>query len=228
MQPDNWPKWICRFEQFRQASGLQFKSEESQMNTLIYTTGDKADDIFLSFQLSEENQKKYNVVLEKFQGHFVKWRNLIYEHTKFNQRIQQAGKSVENFITDLYVLSETCNYGELTNKIIRVRIVVGIGDDSMAECLQIDPKLTLDKAISIARQGEMLKKQQPTVRIQQQQEAVSIENADTKKRPHTKRGSNPVPGPPRQGDTRKPQQCSRCGKSPPHPKAQCPAREAVC
>ena len=32
----------------------------------------------------------------------------------------------------------------------------------------------------------MLKKQQPTGRIQQQkQEAVSIENVDTKKRPHT-------------------------------------------
>ena len=76
----------------------------------------------------------------------------------------------------------------------------------------------LDKAISIARQGEMLKKQQPIVRIQQQQEAVSIENVDTKKRLHTKRGSNLVPRPPRLGDTRKALQCSRCGRSPPHPK----------
>ena len=72
----------------------------------------------------------------------------------------------------------------------------------MAECLQIDPKLTLDKVISIARQGEMLKKQQPTVRIQQH-EAVSVENVDAKKRPHTKRSSNPVSRPPRQGDVRK-------------------------
>ena len=52
----------------------------------------------------------------------------------------------------------------------------------------------------------MLKKQQPTVRIQQQQqEAVSIENVDTKKRPHTKRGSNTVLRTPRQGDIRKAQ-----------------------
>ena len=53
----------------------------------------------------------------------------------------------------------------------------------MAERLQIDPELMLDKAISITRQGEMLKKQQSTITIQeQQQEAVSIENVDTKKR----------------------------------------------
>ena len=56
---------------------------------------------------------------------------------------------------------------------IRDRIVVGIRDDYMAERLQIDPELTLDKAISIARQGEMLKKQQQIVKIQQH-EAVSV------------------------------------------------------
>ena len=36
-----------------------------------------------------------------------------------------------------------CNYGVLTNEMIRNRIVVGIRDDSMAERLQIDPELTL-------------------------------------------------------------------------------------
>ena len=194
-QPDNWPKWSHRFECFRQASGLQAKSQESQINTLIYTMGDQADDIFLSFQLSDEDQKKYDIVLGKIQGHFVKRRNVIYERMKFNQRIQQEGESVESFITDLHALSEMCNYGGLTNEIIRDRIIVGIRDDSMAERLQIDPEITLDKAISIARQGEMLKKQQPTVRIQQH-EAVSVENVNAKKRPHTKRSSNPVPRPP--------------------------------
>ena len=227
-QPDNWSRWIRRFERFRQASGLQSKSQESQINTLIYTMGDQADDILLSFQLSEEDKKKYDIVLTKFQGHFVKRRNVIYERMKFNQRIQQEGESVESFVTDLYALSETCNYGELTNEMIRDRIVVGIRDDSVAERLQIDHELTLDKVISIARQGETLKKQQPTVRMQQQQEVVSVEPVDAKKRPPTKKNFNSVPRSPRQSDAKKTHQCSRCGRSPPHPKTQCPAREAVC
>ena len=70
---------------------------------------------------------------------------------KFNHRIQQAGKSVENFITDLHALSETCNFRELTNEMICDRTVIGIRDDSVAEHLQIDPELMLNKAISIAR-----------------------------------------------------------------------------
>ena len=142
---------------------------------------------------------------------------------KFNQRMQQEGKSVESFITELYALSGTCNYGELANKMIRDRIVIGIRDNAVAERLQIDPELTLDKAISIARQSETLKKQQPIVRDQLQQlETVSVENVDARKQPLTKRTYTPSPRLPRQEDMNK-AQCSRCGKSPPHPKTQCPA-----
>ena len=65
-KPDSWPRWIRRFEHFRQASGLETKGQESQVNTLIYTMGDKADDILSSFGLSEDDQKKYSVVKDKF------------------------------------------------------------------------------------------------------------------------------------------------------------------
>ena len=71
-KPDSWPKWIWRFERFCQASGLDTKGQESQVNTLIYTMGDKADDILFSFGLSDEDQKKYSVVKNKFDNYFVK------------------------------------------------------------------------------------------------------------------------------------------------------------
>ena len=57
-RPEEWPKWLKRFERFKHTSGLVEKSEESQINTLIYTMGSKADDIFQSFNLSTEDQKK--------------------------------------------------------------------------------------------------------------------------------------------------------------------------
>ena len=50
-------KWIRRFEKFRQASDLCSKPEESQVNTLIYSMGDQADNILHSFTLLEEDQK---------------------------------------------------------------------------------------------------------------------------------------------------------------------------
>ena len=84
-QPEEWPKWIRRFERFIKASGLSAKSEKSQVNTLIYTMGDEADDILSSFSLEEDQKTKYNSVKEAFQNHFIKKCNPIYERAKFNQ-----------------------------------------------------------------------------------------------------------------------------------------------
>ena len=117
--PSEWPNWIRRFERFRHASGLAGKSEESQVNTLIYSMGDKADDILQSFKLSEEDLKTYNTVKQKFDAHFVKRRNVIFERAKFNSRKQEAGESVNSFITDLHCLARYCNYGDLHDEISR-------------------------------------------------------------------------------------------------------------
>ena len=81
------------------------------MNTLVYSMGPKADDIFQSFGLS--NAKKYDVVKKKFDDHFVKRRNVIFERAEFNSRKQEDGESVESFITDVYSLGEHCGYGRL-------------------------------------------------------------------------------------------------------------------
>ena len=47
------------------------KSEESQVNTLIYSMGQKADDILQSLQLSADDEKKYDTLKEKFESCFI-------------------------------------------------------------------------------------------------------------------------------------------------------------
>ena len=82
---EDWPKWIRRFESFRQASNLSSKSDVNQVYTLIYSMGDLADDILRSFRLSSE-EETYDAVTKKFEDHFVKCRNIIFERARFNQR----------------------------------------------------------------------------------------------------------------------------------------------
>ena len=105
-RPEEWTKWIRRFERFRMVSGLKAKGEEAQVNTLIYSMGDEADDILRSFTLSEEDRKKYSPVKEQFDAHFVKRRNVIFERAKFNLCKQEEGEPVDAFITALYALAE--------------------------------------------------------------------------------------------------------------------------
>ena len=76
-KPEEWPKWIRRFERFRMAWGLSKEDEENQVNALIYSVGGEADDILQSFSLTEANRKKLEPVKTKFEGHFITKRNTI-------------------------------------------------------------------------------------------------------------------------------------------------------
>ena len=120
--------------------------------------GDRADDILTSFELSDDDKKKYNVVKAKFERHFIKRRNKIYERAKFNQRRQLPGESVDDFITSLYGLVEYCEYGELHEEMIRDHIVVGLQDASLSQKLQLDLELTLQNAITKVQQYETVQK----------------------------------------------------------------------
>lgn len=215
-QPEEWPKWIRRFERFRQASGIASKTEESQVNTLVYSMGDKADDILHSFHLSEEDQKRYDTVKEKFEHYFVKRRNVIFERAKFNKRRQEESESVDDFITALFCLAEHCGYAGLHDEMVWDRIVVGIRDCRLSEKMQLDPELTLDKAVNLARQSEAVRKQQATIRgTESSIEAIKGTGHYQKRKP-------------RPAAQAQPQVCTRCGKAPLHGKGQCPAKDVTC
>ena len=56
---------------------------------------------------------------------------------------QETGESVDAYVTALRKLTKTCNYGSLTDSLIRDRMVVGISDNSAHEKLLQTSKLTL-------------------------------------------------------------------------------------
>ena len=95
--------------------GLEEKGEEAQVNTLIYSMDDEADayDILRSFFLSVEEQKSYATVKAKFDSHFTKRRNNIFERARFNMCGQEEGEPVDTFITALHSLAEHCGYRAL-------------------------------------------------------------------------------------------------------------------
>ena len=219
-RPEDWPRWVRKFERFRQASGLSEKEEASQVNALIYTMGDAADDILSSLGLSEEDKEKYKVVKDKFQAHFVKNINVIYERAKFNRRCQQEDETVDQFVTALHTLAEHCSYGALKDEMIRDRLVVGLRDPNLSLKLQMDSRLTLKTAVIMASQNEMVRKQQSVVRPADQPPSI-YRVIFKKQRPQKNKSSQPT-------QPSKAKTCTRCRKSPAHSRQECPAREAIC
>ena len=84
---------------------------------------------------------------------------MILGKTKFNGRNQREGETADQYITVVYSMDETCKYGNLTEEMLRDRLVVGIKDNALSEYLQTDPELTIEKAKKAVRQGEAVKEQ---------------------------------------------------------------------
>ena len=212
-EPENWEKWSIRWKCFFTGSGLGSKDETVQVDTLIYCMGEEAEAIFQSFNLTAEEQKKYQTVLDKFANHFARKKNVIYERAKFNSRFQAEGESVEAFINELISLARFCEYGGLKEEMIRDRIVVGIRDARLSERLQMDAELTLQKCLDQVRQSEQVKKQQGVVRPS----STSIDAVKSKPQ-HRKLNKNKNPA---KGSSEKADTCGRCGNSPSHNREKC-------
>ena len=216
-----------RFEQFRLSSGLNKESGEQQASTLLYCLCDDAEDVLLSSEISDEDRKDYAKVVSTFDGYFQVRKNVIFERARFNRRSQRDGENAEEYIAALYSLAENCQYGALKEEMIRDRLVVGIRDIALSERLQLDAKLTLEKAKKEVRQKEAVREQNQTLK----------ETGDSRNNPIVldsmgrDRGAdnarrNPRNGRPGKfGDRQK--RCTRCGRGP-HNLERCPARLAAC
>ena len=58
------------------------------INLLVYTMGPKAENIMLGFNLTDQQVKDHTVVYKCFDDYYLPKRNIIYERTQFNLRIQ--------------------------------------------------------------------------------------------------------------------------------------------
>lgn len=68
---NKWPKLRRCFECFRIESRLDKQSEEYQVNTLMYTQGDEAEDMLSVLPLNSDQKKKYADVRQEFENHCV-------------------------------------------------------------------------------------------------------------------------------------------------------------
>ena len=136
------------------------RKQARQVSTLLYCMGEEAEDVLTSTNITTDEKKDYETVLDKFNEYFKVRKNVIFERARFNRRNQLKGESVEQYITDLYRLAETCEYGDMTSQMIRDRLVVGIQNLKLSEQLQMDPNLTLETAKKLIRQHEAVQEHQ--------------------------------------------------------------------
>ena len=157
--PAEWPDWKQRFMLFRMATKMNKEEDPVQISSLIYCMGREAEHVFGSLQFAEQgDEAKFDKVMQKLDDYFVPKRNIIHEQARFHQRKQEPGESVEAFVRALYEIAEHCQFQDKKEQ-LRVRLVIGLSDKDVSEKLQLKADLTLETAVEIARQSELVKSQ---------------------------------------------------------------------
>ena len=77
----------------------------------------------------------------------------------FHSRKQLQGEPIEQFVTDLKLKAQTCQFDNLRDSMIRDRLVLGVSSQRVRERLLREDDLDLDKAVKICQAAESTEKQ---------------------------------------------------------------------
>lgn len=220
-KPELWPRWVKRFERYISITGVSEKPDKDRINLLCYTMGEKSEEILIQVMPVITASTTFAEVKQKLDSYFSPKKNVIFERFKFNSRVQEPGKSVDSFVTTLYSLAETCEYGAIKEELIRDRIAIGICDTRASERMQLINDLTLEKALEIARQSEIQAKEGRKMRQEIEEETEVNRVVQREKNPHKQNRND-------NKNRREGRVCGRCG-NPDHTQGRrCPAMKSVC
>lgn len=151
-----------------------------------------------------EDRYSVAVLKRKFSELCTPQRNIIMERHTFNSRRQRPDESFNTFFADLRTLAGSCDYGDLTDQLIRDRIVTGINDNNLRKHLLKEHNLTLQRAVTACQVSEHT-----------DQSMEKLSGANEVNKISVVRPSSATP-----------KQCGNCGKS--HARNMCPAFGKQC
>ena len=212
---ENWRRWKQRFDIFSLASGLSGKDAKVQAATFLHVAGPEALEVYNTFTWDEDNDKsKVDKISEKFDQYCNPRKNITWERHKFNTRNQQPGESVDQYVTDLKTKTQTCEFAQLKDSLIRDRIVCGIVYDKTRARLLKESELTLQTALNICRANEATSSQLKSLSTsatskEAQQDVFAVQKRHPSEKPKQK------------------PKCDKCGNQHYHQQV-CPAQGVEC
>lgn len=199
------------------AIGLQ-GNDKRKIALLLTVAGRGALYVYNTFVFTEDETDKFDVVMEKFEQYCTQRKNETYEGYVFRNRLQKESESIEQYVTDLRLKSQTCNFGTLCDSLIRDQIVVGVQDNKVRLYLLKETDLTLEKAIKMCQASESAKAQIKT--FSKENETVEVD-AVQRTKPKVTYAKKKEARPKQESGN-----CERCGMK--HAPKQCPAFGKEC
>lgn len=166
---EHWNGWLKRFQRYRQASGLDEKSAQRQVDTLIYIMGEEAEKVYAQLEITAPTEAQAednpNVLYERtvtaFTDYFQPTSNTLHYSILLSNFEQKDHQSNEQFIRELYELVSKCGFtAEQQQTMIKMRLLAGMRDKTLSRELQLDAQVTVETIKLKMRAKETILKNQ--------------------------------------------------------------------
>ncbi|KAL9956099.1 hypothetical protein ACROYT_G037526 [Oculina patagonica] len=226
---ENWRRFKQHVE-LMFTGPLKSKNEAEKCSYLLIWVGQKGRDIYNTWTgISVDDRKKLQTYYDRFENHVSPKSNPVFARFKFHSRTQDTSETAEKFITALRMLAQDCDFKD-PDEMIRDRIVFGTNSLKVREKLiSKGAKLTLDKAIEIARSFESSQAQLTAMAPDNVDGSIHLVQKRDKEKgaQDTQHQKYPVPNQPFSKPPKKTKPCRNCGRS--HDaSARCPPRGQTC
>ncbi|CAD1475159.1 unnamed protein product, partial [Heterotrigona itama] len=214
----NWQKWKKDFMIFMTASNCINKPKNYQAYLLRTYIGKMGQDIIekiVSNNLKERDDM--NILLAKLDKHFCHPKNEVIERYNFFNSNKKPDELIEDYIMDLKNKAKNCNFGNMTDSLIRDKIIIEFKDKQLRKKLFNVENLNLSRLVLIFNEhmSTMQKNQQ---NVPKTNKIDNISNNDIKnldeEAGNSNRNEKSVNIPHRK-------KCSKCNQG--HPMRACPA-----
>ena len=158
--PKAWEKWKRSFDIFMEASECDKKDDKIKVSIMLNLIGPKGQELYDSFSWNNADDKKVlNTVIEKFQEHVKLHKSVTVSRYDFFSYSQKENQSLEDYIKELTIKRNDCNFdndNNINDSLLRDRIIGGINDRPLQEkLLRIDDsKATLKNIVTACRVHE--------------------------------------------------------------------------
>ena len=155
----NFKFFRMQWEDYEVATQLTEKPDSVRMATLRSVMGQNCLQIYQHLHISDADKNKVKPSLDALEKHFQPSTNVVYECYVFGSANQGENETAEQYIARLRHLMATCNYGTLSDELLRDRLVLGTKDTHVRARMFRDPELTLAKAMNMCKVAELSQSQ---------------------------------------------------------------------
>lgn len=208
-----WSTWSDEFVLYVDLSlSADAGDEKKKVKLFSYLVGESGRELLETLMGdTAKDAWKLDDIISKFDGHCNPSVNETVERYRFFTRNQGVGENIDNYVTELKLVTKTCNFGTLRDSLIRDRIVCGNNSTVMRERLLREKDLTLGRWVQLCRAAEH-----------------SRENIWTLAEPTTVEEVHALQGAAQQRHVSSTVECKFCGRTHDRNKRKCPAYGNTC